>query len=112
MMITANGRPALASNAFSVAPIERLGQVIWSPPSPAGWAEDISAWITASQLTERIAWVRRLVARYGGDTDPRAFLEATMADAARADTIEIVSRAPSREAAMAMVLASPEFNRR
>jgi uncharacterized protein (DUF1800 family) len=112
MMITAKGRPALASNAFSVAPIERLGQVIWSPPSPAGWAEDISAWITASQLTERIAWVRRLVARFGGDTDPRAFLETTMADAARADTIEIVSRAPSREAAMAMVLASPEFNRR
>ncbi|MGQ3213926.1 MAG: DUF1800 domain-containing protein [Shinella sp.] len=112
LMMTAEGRPALGSNPFSVAAIDRLGQPIWSPPSPAGWAEDLSAWVTASQLTERIAWARRLVARFGGDTDPRAFLEATLSDAARADTIETVSRAPNREVAMAMVLASPEFNRR
>ena len=111
-MMTAEGKPALGANPFSVGAIDRLGQPIWSAPSPAGWEENLSAWITASQLTERIAWIRRLVARFGGDADPRAFLEATMADAARADTIETVSRAPNREVGLAMVLASPEFNRR
>lgn len=112
MMITADGKPALGANPFSVGAIERLGQPIWSVPSPAGWEEGLSAWITASQVTERIAFARRLVARFGDNGDPSAFLEATMADAARADTIETVSRAPNREVAMAMVLASPEFNRR
>lgn len=112
MMITADGKPALGANPFSVGAIERLGQPIWSVPSPAGWEERLSAWITASQITERIAFARRLVARFGGNLEPSAFLEATMADAARADTIETVARAPNREVAMAMVLASPEFNRR
>nr|WP_298100212.1 DUF1800 domain-containing protein [uncultured Shinella sp.] len=112
MMIIPDGRPALGANPFSVGAIERLGQPIWSVPSPAGWEEGLSAWITASQLTERIAFARRFVARFGGDADPRAFLEDTMADAARSDTIETVSRAPNREVALAMVLASPEFNRR
>lgn len=112
MMITADGKPMFGANPLSVGAIERLGQPIWSVPSPAGWEEGLSAWITASQVTERIAFARRLVARLGGDRDPRTFLETTMADAARADTIETVARAPNREVAMAMVLASPEFNRR
>ena len=112
MMMTAEGKPALTANPLSVGIIGRLGQPIWSAPSPAGWDEGLSAWITASQVTERIAWARRLVARFGGDADPRAFLEATMADAARADTIETVARAPNRAVGLAMVLASPEFNRR
>jgi len=111
-MMSAEGRAALGPNSFTVGAIARLGQPIWSPPSPAGWAEDLSAWVTASQLTERIAWTRRLVTRFGRDADPRAFLEMALSDAARADTIETVSRAPNREVAMALVLASPEFNRR
>jgi uncharacterized protein (DUF1800 family) len=111
-MMSAEGRAALGPNSFTVGAIARLGQPIWSPPSPAGWAEDLSAWVTASQLTERIAWTRRLVTRFGRDADPRAFLEMTLSDAARPDTIETVSRAPNREVAMALVLASPEFNRR
>lgn len=111
-MMTAKGNAALGANPISVGAISQLGQPIWQAPSPAGWEEGLSTWITASQLTERIAWARRLVARFGGNVDPRAFLEATMADAARADTIETVSRAPNRAVAMAMVLASPEFNRR
>lgn len=112
MMMTAEGKPALTANPLSVGIIGRLGQPIWSAPSPAGWDEGLSAWITASQVTERIAWARRLVARFGGGADPRAFLEATMADSARADTIETVARAPNRAVGLAMVLASPEFNRR
>ncbi len=111
-MMTAEGKPALGVNPLSVGIIDRLGQPIWSAPSPAGWEEKLSAWVTASQLTERIAWARRLVARFGEAHDPRILLEATMADAARADTIETVSRAPSRAVGLAMVLASPEFNRR
>lgn len=111
-MMTAKGNAALGANPMSVGAIIQLGQPIWQAPSPAGWEEGLSTWITASQVTERIAWARRLVTRFGGNVDPRAFLEATMADAARADTIETVSRAPNRAVAMAMVLASPEFNRR
>jgi uncharacterized protein (DUF1800 family) len=111
-MLASDGRIALRANPLSAGGLERLGQPLWSAPSPAGWDESLSAWITASQVTERIAWARRLVARFGGDLDPRDLLQTIMADAARADTIEVVSRAPSRAVGLALVLASPEFNRR
>ena len=99
-------------NPLTVVTLRQLGQPIWSPPSPAGWEEGFSAWVTPSQLTERIEWARRLTARFGKETDPRGFLEATLKDAARDDTILVVERASSKQSGLTLVLASPEFNRR
>ncbi|PTM95213.1 DUF1800 domain-containing protein [Mycoplana dimorpha] len=112
MAPTEDGRVPIRANPFSVAALQALGQPLWRPPSPAGWDEGLSAWITASQLTQRIGWSHRLVARFGGDQDPRALLGTVLADAARDDTIEVVTRAPSRQAGLALLLGSPEFNRR
>lgn len=109
---TADGRVPLRPNPLTVGALQRLGQPMWRPPSPAGWDESMAGWITASQLTERIAWAGRLAARFGGDSDPRQVLETVLADAARDDTIKVVSRAPSRQAGLVLMLASPEFNRR
>jgi uncharacterized protein (DUF1800 family) len=109
---TEDGRNPFRSNLFSAGAVQALGQPLWRPPNPAGWDGSLPAWITASQLTQRIGWSRRLVARFGGDRDPRALLETVLADLARDDTIQVVTRAPSRAAGLALVLASPEFNRR
>ena len=93
--------------------LRRMGQPIWQPASPAGFAENFDAWINASALSERIGWARRALARYGKDeADPRQFLKATLSDAARDDTIRVVSQAPNRMTGLTLVLASPEFNRR
>lgn len=108
----ADGRAPLRANPLSVGVLTLLGQPLWRPPSPAGWDETVSAWVTASQLTQRIGWARRLSARFGGGRDPRATLKAVLAEAARDDTIAVVARAPSRETGLALVLAAPEFNRR
>lgn len=112
MAPTEDGRLPIRPNPFSVAALQVLGQPLWRPPSPAGWDEGLPAWITASQLTQRIGWSRRLVSRFGGDRDPRALLRTVLADVARDDTIEVVTRAPSRQAGLALLLGSPEFNRR
>ncbi|SOC38323.1 uncharacterized protein SAMN05892877_10583 [Rhizobium subbaraonis] len=109
---TADGRNPFRANPYSVGALTRLGQPMWKPASPAGWDEKLASWITASQLTERIAWSRALAARFGEGQDPRRLLQATLGDLARDDTIQVVARAPSREIGLAMVLASPEFNRR
>ncbi|NVP57916.1 DUF1800 domain-containing protein [Mycoplana rhizolycopersici] len=109
---TADGRIPFRANPYSVGALSRFGQPMWKPASPAGWDENLASWITASQLTERIAWSRTLVARFGEGQDPRGLLQATLGDLARDDTIQSVARAPSREIGLAMVLASPEFNRR
>ncbi|MBB3977788.1 uncharacterized protein (DUF1800 family) [Rhizobium azooxidifex] len=109
---TADGRVPIRANPLSVGALQRLGQPLWRPPSPAGWDEELSVWITAAQLTQRIDWARDLVARFGDDRDPRRFVKAVLGDAARDDTIQVVSQASSREAGLVLTLASPEFNRR
>ncbi|MGV2099465.1 DUF1800 domain-containing protein [Rhizobium sp. 21-4511-3d] len=100
------------ARALGQGALRRMGQPIWLPPSPAGFEETFGAWITASQLAERLAWARRASARFGKDQDPREFLKATLGDAARDQTIRVVSQAPNKISGLTLVLASPEFNRR
>ncbi|MDE1995857.1 MAG: DUF1800 domain-containing protein [Rhizobiaceae bacterium] len=95
-----------------LAPVRRMGQPIWQPPSPAGFPEDFVSWVNSSQLAERLAWAHRVAARYGKLYDPRRFLKDTLADAARDDTIRVVSQAPNKVTGLTLVLASPEFYRR
>jgi uncharacterized protein (DUF1800 family) len=103
-------RPPL--NRITVGALRRLGQPLWEPASPAGFDEGFGAWISSSQITGRIEWAQRVGSRYAGQLDPDALLKATLRDAAREDTITVVRQAPNRAAGMALVLASPEFNRR
>ncbi|MDM9628354.1 DUF1800 domain-containing protein [Rhizobium sp. S152] len=98
--------------ALGQGALRRMGQPIWLPPSPAGFEESFSAWITASQLAERLGWARRATAQFGQGLDPREFLKATLGDAARDDTIRVVSQAPNKTTGLMLALASPEFNRR
>jgi uncharacterized protein (DUF1800 family) len=103
-------RPPL--NRITVGAVNKLGQPVWEPTSPAGFDEDFDAWISSSQITGRIEWAQRVSSRYAGQLDPDALLKAALRDAARDDTITVVRQAPNRAAGMALVLASPEFNRR
>ncbi|WEX89723.1 DUF1800 domain-containing protein [Sinorhizobium garamanticum] len=100
------------ARALGQGALRRMGQPTWLPPSPAGFEENFSTWITGSQLAERLAWARRASAQFGKDEDPREFLKATLADAARDETIRIVAQAPNKISGLTLVLASPEFNRR
>lgn len=100
------------ARALGQGALRRMGQPIWLPPSPAGFEESFSAWITASQLAERLGWARRATAQFGQGLDPREFLKATLGDAARDDTIRVVSQAPNKATGLMLALASPEFNRR
>ncbi len=100
------------ANALALGALQRMGQPMWLPPSPAGFADEASVWLTPSQLNERIAWSRRIARLFAQRLEPSAFLDAALADAARPETRRIVAQAPSRVHGLTMVLASPEFNRR
>ncbi|MBP2549301.1 uncharacterized protein (DUF1800 family) [Neorhizobium galegae] len=104
-------QPAVA-RALTFRALARLGQPVWQPPSPAGFPDDVEAWLSPRQLSERLAWARLAARTLGRDLDPSAFLSATLADAARAETREVVAEAPTKVHGVTMVLASPEFNRR
>lgn len=98
--------------ALTLAALRGMGQPVWLPPSPAGFSDDSATWLSPSQLSLRIAWARRASGAVALEQEPRAFLKAALADAARENTITLVSRAPDRRTGLALALASPEFNRR
>ncbi|MEO6271093.1 MAG: DUF1800 domain-containing protein [Lautropia sp.] len=95
-----------------IEPLREMGQVPFSAPSPAGWGDTASHWIAPEVLMRRIEWLRRYSATLPSTLFPDRFLDDTIGPVASDATRTWVGRAPSGDAALAMVLASPEFQRR
>ena len=91
--------------------MRRLNQPILDPPGPNGWPERGEEWITPPGLTARIDWASRLAHRIGSETDPTAFMQMALGDFVSADTEFVVTHAAEKWEGVALVLASPEFNR-
>lgn len=108
----ARAKAARSLGQLSVVTLDALGQPLWRASNAAGFDDGSDHWGGSGQLAQRIAFSRRLIARGGRSFDPRDFLQATLGEVARADTITVVSQAPNREAGLLATLVSPEFNRR
>ncbi|AYD01036.1 DUF1800 domain-containing protein [Neorhizobium sp. NCHU2750] len=100
------------AHALTLKALGRMGEPVWQPPSPAGFADTASAWLAPGQLGERIAWARLAARTLAARLEPADFLDAALADAATPETRDVISQAPSRLHGLTMVLASAEFNRR
>jgi uncharacterized protein (DUF1800 family) len=60
----------------------------------------------------RLDVAAQIASRLGDNIDPRELLEVVAADAASPETRRTVERAESRQQALALLLMSPEFQRR
>jgi uncharacterized protein (DUF1800 family) len=89
-----------------------LGQPLWSPAGPNGFADTNAAWAAPEGMKLRLDIAAQVSSRLPDDVDPRTMLELVAADAASEDTRRTVERAESRQQAMALLLMSPEFQRR
>ncbi|UTV41814.1 DUF1800 domain-containing protein (plasmid) [Ensifer adhaerens] len=91
--------------------LNQLGQPIWKPKSPAGY-DDISAgWAAPEALVRRVEVSQRLV-RSMGQVDARALAPKLLPGTLSERTETEIARAESPLAAMALVLVTPEFQRR
>jgi uncharacterized protein (DUF1800 family) len=89
-----------------------LGQPLWSPAGPNGFPDTNAAWAAPEGMKLRLDLSAQLASRLGDTVDPRSLLEFALADAASQDTRRAVERAESRQQALALLLMSPEFQRR
>lgn len=103
---------ATATAADVVAPLQALGQPPFSAPSPQGWGDTARHWIAPEALLRRIEWVRSFAGSRPATLHPARFLDDVIGPVAGDATREGVARAPSGDAAIALVLASAEFQRR
>jgi len=89
-----------------------LGQPFLGAPGPNGWPDEATPWIGPEAVLRRIEWIRATVARTRYAGEPLELLDAVLAEGASPATRDAVRRAPSRAEGLALVLASPEFQRR
>ena len=89
-----------------------LGQPLWSPAGPNGFPDTNAAWAAPEGMKLRLDIAARISARLPDTVDPRQLLELAAGDVASDETRRTIERAESRQQAMALLLMSPEFQRR
>jgi uncharacterized protein (DUF1800 family) len=95
-----------------VAPLRLLGQLPFFAPSPAGWPDIAESWIGPESLLRRIEMLELLAKRQASHVDPQHLAAEAFGPIAGAETVTAIRRAASRREALALLLTSPEFQRR
>jgi len=111
LMPTRNRKGRVKANPLFVGALSTMRQPLWEVPSPQGWPDEAKSWITPASLTDRLNWISKVVDHID-DENPGKFLEHCLGSVASERTRSIVLNASTREEGLALVLASPEFNRR
>ena len=89
-----------------------MGQKPFSPPSPEGWSDASADWATPDGMIKRLIWTEAFAPRAIGGRDPQALAKAVLGPRLGETTTNAVARAESRAEAFALLLMSPEFQRR
>jgi len=89
-----------------------LGQPLWSPAGPNGFADTNDVWASPEGMKLRLDLAAQMAARIGDAFDPRELIDIIAGAAASKETQQTIERAESRQQAMALLLMSPEFQRR
>ena len=87
-----------------------LGEPLWRPSAPKGFADESAPWLDG--LAQRLDIANQFARRLGADADPREVFEEAFAPLASAETRQAITRAESRPQALALLFMAPEFQRR
>jgi uncharacterized protein (DUF1800 family) len=87
-----------------------LGEPLWRPSAPKGFADESAPWLDG--LAQRLDIANQFARRLGADADPREVFDEALAPLASAETRQAVTRAESRPQALALLFMAPEFQRR
>jgi uncharacterized protein (DUF1800 family) len=89
-----------------------LGQKPFSAPSPKGWPEEAQAWASPDGLIKRMQWSQGIAAVVGDRADPNVTAREALGPRLSTDVARAIARAETRREAFAILLMSPEFQRR
>jgi uncharacterized protein (DUF1800 family) len=92
--------------------IVALGQRIQAAPSPAGWSDRAEDWLGPDAVWKRVEWSTRTAGRLGNRVDARQLAEQSLGPLLSVDTKTQIDRAADGPQALALLLMSPEFQRR
>jgi len=99
--------PGPALNALNL-----LGMPLWQPGGPNGFSDESAAWTSPEGMKTRLQLAAQFAHQIKDAPEPLELVDDILGPNASAATRETVSRAESREQAYALLLLSPEFQRR
>jgi uncharacterized protein (DUF1800 family) len=99
--------PGPALNALNL-----LGMPLWQPGGPNGFSDESAAWTSPEGMKTRLQLAAQFAHQIKDAPAPLELVDDILGPNASAATRETVSRAESREQAYALLLLSPEFQRR
>src|SRR6266545_3073868 len=87
-----------------------LGEPLWRPSAPKGFADESAPWLDG--LAQRLDIANQFARRLGAEADPRDVFEQALAPLASTETRQAILRAESRPQALALLFMASEFQRR
>lgn len=92
--------------------IKQLGQPVWRPQSPAGYDDVAASWVAPDALVRRVEVAQRLARKADPTLDARSAAGTLLGPSLSKTTATEIARAESPATAIALLLVSPEFQRR
>ena len=89
-----------------------MGQKPFSAPSPKGWPEEAQAWCAPDAVVKRMAWSEGFAAQSAAQNDPVVTAQNALGARLSPLAAKTIARAETRSEGLAILLMSPEFQRR
>jgi uncharacterized protein (DUF1800 family) len=89
-----------------------MGEMPFAAPSPKGWPDSESAWTGSEAILQRVEWANAAGERLGTTVDGTGIADAALGPFLQENTRSAIRRAASPGQALALLFASPEFQRR
>ena len=87
-----------------------LGERLWRPPAPKGFADEQAAWIDG--IAQRLDIANRIAERMAAAIEPGELIDNALGPLASKETRQTLARAESRQQGLTLALMAPEFHRR
>ena len=91
--------------------LNQLGAPLWAPPGPNGFPDSNAAWASPEGMKLRLDMASGMAARLQS-LNPKTLLDEAFGAAASEATRQAVARAESKRQGLALLLLSPEMQRR
>ena len=97
---------------FLVQTLHILDQQPFFAPQPSGWPDEAKDWVGPESVLHRADCCQSFAARLPNPPDPIVLADAVFGETLPDDTAQAIKRAASRREGLALLMASPEFQRR
>lgn len=107
-------QPALDGDFYDLidADLRAMGQPAFRPPGPQGWYDTAADWSDPSSFRERAVWASSVAHLRIEGVDPVELASYALGSFLDGGALKAIKQAESREDAVTILFASPDFQRR